>query len=99
LDCAHGCHFISPVRDTRCGTAYGVVFGGSAVIAVASVRPVALRCRFSSGLPLSNELFEGSDRSNKIAWLQVSQAKQTQKEYFVIFGGLAVVTAFAAIDP
>jgi hypothetical protein len=35
---------------------------------------------------------------NKKAWLLVSQAKRTQN-CFVIFGDLAVMAAFAAVDP
>jgi len=35
----------------------------------------------------------------KIAWLEVQPGGTNTKKWFVIFGGLAVVIAFAIVDP
>ena len=77
-------------------------------MAVSSFRPVALRHRLSPGLPLSiGYIYEGSCAGfsafvqfskKEMTWLIVSQAKGLTK-LFSFFGGLAIVAAFAAVDP
>jgi hypothetical protein len=69
-----------------------VVFGSLAIIVIGmTLDPLALRPRFSPGLPLSNKNRIRMVKGRKQKAWGKTQARRTQHSLCVIFGGLAII--------
>lgn len=88
-----GCGPGSPLRyiDYR-----SMIFGGLAIMVTnVTVDPLALRPRFSPGLPLSLRTLKGTKNATSLEhWFQ---ARHKEKEKEMNFGGLAILVTPATV--